>query len=174
MARGRAWNAGALNNMEIVVREATPEDAQLLAHLTRACWQDKVAASSSGHQENTERVAQDLQQGGGFVLMVDDEPAGSVRWLPMEADSDTWEMLRMGVLPAFRGTGLSQHLLEAVIHYAQVTGIEELRLGVRVDQPRLLDLYAAYHFELAPELEYSHANPNEPAPNVMRRYLKRM
>ena len=80
----------------------------------------------------------------------------------------------LGVLPAFRGTGLSQHLLEAVIHCAQISGVEELRLGVRVDQPRLLDLYAAYHFEPAPELEYSHANPDEPAPSVMRRFLKRM
>lgn len=160
--------------MDILIREATLEDAQLIAHLTRACWQGKVAESSSGHQETAERVANDLQLGGGFILLIDEEPAGSVRWQPMEADSDTWEMLRMGVLPAFRGTGLSQHLLEAVIHCAQISGVEELRLGVRVDQPRLLDLYAAYHFEAAPELEYSHANPDEPAPNVMRRFLKRM
>ncbi|MDO8651242.1 MAG: GNAT family N-acetyltransferase [Undibacterium sp.] len=160
--------------MEVLIREATPEDAQLIAHLTRACWHDKVAAGSSGHHEALERVTLDLQQGGGFVLLINEEPAGSVRWLPMEADRDTWEMLRMGVLPAFRGTGLSQHLLEAVIHHAQTTGIAELRLGVRVDQPRLLDLYAAYHFEMAPELEYSHANPDEPAPHVMRRFLKRM
>lgn len=160
--------------MEVLIREATPEDAQLIAHLTRACWHDKVAASSSGHHEALERVTHDLQLGGGFVLLINEEPAGSVRWLPMEADRDTWEMLRMGVLPAFRGTGLSQHLLEAVIHHAQTTGIAELRLGVRVDQPRLLDLYAAYHFEMAPELEYSHANPDEPAPHVMRRFLKRM
>jgi ribosomal protein S18 acetylase RimI-like enzyme len=158
--------------MDVLIREASLEDAPLIAHLTRACWQDKVAASSSGHQESLERVATDLQLGGGFILLVDDEPAGSVRWQPMEAASDTWEMLRMGVLPAFRGTGLSQHLLEAVIHHAQTTGVEELRLGVRVDQPRLLDLYAAYHFEAAPELEYSHANPNEPAPHVMRRFLR--
>ncbi|MFZ6751608.1 GNAT family N-acetyltransferase [Undibacterium sp. Ren11W] len=158
--------------MDVLIREATLEDAPLIAHLTRACWQDKVAASSSGHQESLERVATDLQLGGGFILLVDEEPAGSVRWQPMEADSDTWEMLRMGILPAFRGTGLSQHLLEAVIHHAQTTGVEELRLGVRVDQPRLLDLYAAYHFEAAPELEYSHANPDEPAPHVMRRFLR--
>jgi ribosomal protein S18 acetylase RimI-like enzyme len=160
--------------MDIVIREATPEDAPLLAHLTRACWHDKVAASSSGHHESIERVAHDLQQGGGFVLLVNEEPAGSVRWMPMEADGDTWEMLRMGVLPAYRGTGLSQYLLEAVVHHAQTTGVEELRLGVRVDQPRLLDLYAAYEFDLAPELEYSYANHSEPAPNVMRRVLKKI
>ena len=50
--------------------------------------------------------------------------------------------------------------------------VAELRLGVRADQPRLLDLYAAFGFELAPELEYTHANPVEPAPTVMRRMLR--
>jgi hypothetical protein len=48
-----------------------------------------------------------------------------------------------------------------------------LRLAVRHDQPRLLDLYAAYGFELAPELEYSRANPAEPAPVMMRCTLRR-
>jgi hypothetical protein len=43
---------------------------------------------------------------------------------------------------------------------------------VRHDQPRLIDLYSAYGFNEAPELEYSHANPLEPAPTVMRRVLK--
>lgn len=158
--------------MNIVVREARIEDAQLIAHLTRSCWANKVAATSSGHVESSERVCNDLMLGGGFVLLLDDEPAGSVRWLPLEAAGNCWEMLRMGVLPAFRGTALSQHLLEAVIHAAQTAGIEELRLGVRSDQPRLLDLYAAFEFALAPELEYSQANPDEPAPHVMRRFLK--
>lgn len=158
--------------MDIVIREANPEDAQLIAHLTRTCWSNKVASGSSGHHETTERVNQDLLHGGGFILLIDDEPAGSVRWLPMDENANIWEMCRMGILPAFRGEALSQHLLEAVIHAAQTAGVDELRLGVRVDQPRLLDLYAAYAFELAPELEYSHANPSEAAPHVMRRFLK--
>ncbi|MBC3931580.1 GNAT family N-acetyltransferase [Undibacterium curvum] len=158
--------------MELVIREASPDDAQLIAHLTRSCWADKVAPTSSGHREATEQVQHELLQGGGFILYINDEPAGSVRWLPVDMDAGIWEMRRMGVLPAFRGQTLSQHLLEAVILAAQTAGVEELRLGVRTDQPRLLDLYAAYEFELAPELDYAHANPNEPKPNVMRRFLR--
>ncbi len=158
--------------MDIVIREANTEDAPLLAHLTRACWAGKVAATSSGHTESSEKVAEELSIGGGFILLVDEEPAGSVRWLPVDGETNTWEMRRMGILPAFRGEALSQHLLEAVIHQAQTSGVEELRLGVRTDQPRLVDLYTAYEFELAPELEYAHANPNEPMPHVMRRFLR--
>lgn len=157
--------------MDLVIREASIDDAPLLAHLTRICWANKVASSSSGHLETSEMVAQELLEGGGFILLVNEEPAGSVRWSPIDGDTTTWEMRRMGILPAFRGEALSQHLLEAVIHHAQTAGIEELRLGVRTDQARLVDLYTAYEFELAPELEYTHSNPNEPAPQVMRRYL---
>jgi ribosomal protein S18 acetylase RimI-like enzyme len=81
-------------------------------------------------------------------------------------------MLRIGVLPAYRGADLSQQLVEAVIHHAYTNDVDELRLAVRHDQPHLIDLYSAYEFEEAPELEYSHANPMEPAPTVMRRVLK--
>ena len=157
--------------MNIVVREANLDDAQLIAELTRACWAGKVAVTSSGHRETAVRVLQDLQNGGGFILLRDDAAIGSVRWAPLESEPDVWEIMRMGVLPSHRGEHLSQHLLEAVIHRALASDIHELRLGVRADLERLLDLYSAYGFELAPELEYTHANPLEPAPTVMRRVL---
>ena len=157
--------------MDILIREATVDDAQLIADLTRACWSQKVAPTSSGHRETAVRVRQDLLHGGGFILMRDDAPIGSVRWMPVEGESDIWEIVRMGVLPRYRGERLSQHLLEAVVHRAQECGISELRLAVRADQERLLDLYAAHGFDVAPELEYTHANPVEPEPTVMRRSL---
>lgn len=154
--------------MNVVVREATLDDAQLIADLTRAAWAGKVAVTSSGHRETAVRVRQDLQHGGGFILLREDQPIGSVRWIPLDSEPDVWEIQRMGVVPQFRGEHLSQHLLEAVIHEARAADVAELRLGVRADQERLLDLYAAFGFELAPELEYSHANPLEPTPTVMR------
>lgn len=158
--------------MSIVVRAATDEDAQLIAELTRAAWAGKVSVSSSGHRETALRVAEHLREGGGFVLMLDGVAVGSVRWGPHDHDPAIWEILRMGVLPHCRGSNLSQHLLEAVIHHGLESSARELRLAVRSDQPKLLDFYAAFEFELAEELEYSHANPAEPAPQVMRRFLR--
>ncbi|MBI1889551.1 MAG: GNAT family N-acetyltransferase [Burkholderiales bacterium] len=157
--------------MDLIVREATLSDAQLIANLTRAAWAGKVAATSSGHRESPEQVRQHLQEGGGFILILGSESIGSVRWLPLDGETNVWEMLRMGLLPQYRGNNLSQHLLEAVIHHAQAANVAELRLAVRADQSRLVDLYAAYDFEVAPELEYSHANPQELVPTVMRRLL---
>lgn len=158
--------------MKIVVRAASDDDASLIAELTRAAWDGMVAASSSGHGETPARVARHLREGGGFVLLADEVAVGSVRWAPHDHDAGVWEILRMGVLPAYRGSNLSQYLLEAVIHHALAGAVQELRLAVRSDQPKLLDFYAAFEFELAEELEYSHANPAEPAPGIMRRLLR--
>lgn len=158
--------------MSIMVREATTEDASLIAELTRAAWAGKVAVTSSGHRETAQRVAEQLRSGGAFILMLHGEPVGSVRWAPHDHDDDVWEIRRMGVLPKCRGSNLSQHLLEAVIHHGLACNAQELRLAVRGDQPKLLDFYSAFEFELAEELEYSYANDSEPAPLVMRRFLR--
>lgn len=158
--------------MELTIREATLDDARLIADMTRAAWAGKVAVTSSGHRETAVQVQQHLQDGGGFILLLNEDPIGSVRWLPQDADEDAWDILRMGILPPYRGRNLSQLLLEAVVHHAQTANVSTLHLAVRNDQSRLLDLYAAYDFEVAPELEYVHANPLEPAPTVMRRLLK--
>jgi predicted N-acetyltransferase YhbS len=154
-----------------IIREAHADDAQLIAELTRACWANKVAPESAGHRENAARVRLDLQQGGGFILISGEHPVGSVRWIPLESQPDIWQVVRMGILPACRGARLSQHLLEAVIHRAQASDAAELRLAVRAGQPSLLDLYAAFGFEPAPELEYHDHRRPEPAPTIMRRLL---
>lgn len=157
--------------MLLQIRAATSADAQLIADMTRAAWAGKVAASSSGHRETAMLVSQQLSQGGGFVLLVNNQAAGSVRWLPLDAQPSVWEILRMGVLPEFRGNDLSRMLLEAITHHALKQAIGELRLAVRTDQPRLLDLYAGHGFQVAPDLKYAHANPSEPAPIVMRKRI---
>jgi ribosomal protein S18 acetylase RimI-like enzyme len=161
-----------MTDIELLIREATVDDAELIAELTRNSWANKVAPSSSGHREASKRVAEDLQRGGGFVLLRADVPAGSVRWLPLDTETDVWEILRMGILPHHRGERLSQHLMEALIHRALAAEVAELRLAVRTDQMQLVDMYAALGFEIAPELEYTRANPLEPAPIVMRRRLR--
>jgi ribosomal protein S18 acetylase RimI-like enzyme len=158
--------------MNTQIREATLEDAQLIADLTRAAWADLVSVTSGGHRETAVSVSEHLQAGGGFILMVENQPIGSARWIPHVEDRGVWEMLRIGILPAYRGQDLSQQLVEAIIHHAYIHNVEEVRLAVRYDQPRLIDLYSAYGFKEAPELEYSHANPLEPAPTVMRRALR--
>lgn len=157
----------------ILVREALLDDAPLIADLTRASWADKVNPVSTGHRETAEVVLKDLRSGGGYILLVNDMPSGSVRWIPVDGERDAWEIRRMGVLPIYRGKNLSMHLLEAVVHRALSSDIGEIRLGVRADQPRLVDFYATLGFELAPELDYPHDMGGETAPTMMRRVFNR-
>lgn len=157
--------------MHLQMRAATSDDAQLIADMTRAAWSNKVAATSSGHRETAALVSQHLRQGGAFILTVNSQPAGSVRWLPSDSHPAIWEILRMGLLPYFRGNDLSRNLMDAIVKHALDNAVRELRLAVRTDQPRLLDLYATHGFATAPELTYSHANPSEPAPIVMRKKI---
>lgn len=157
--------------MDILLREATPEDAPLIAELTRKSWADKVALSSRGHSEEPQRVVEDLLRGGGFVLLKDNIPAGSVRWKPLDTETGVWEIYRMGIIPELRGQRLSEELLEAVIHRALVADINEIRLAIHYGAGKLVDLYAGLGFEIAPELEYTRANPQEAPSIVMRRWI---
>ncbi len=63
----------------IIVREASTDDARLIAELTPAAWAGKVSATSSGRRETAALVAEHLREGGGFVLLVDEMPVGAVR-----------------------------------------------------------------------------------------------
>jgi ribosomal protein S18 acetylase RimI-like enzyme len=154
--------------MALGLREARPEDAALLRQLTLACWTGKVAADSSAFREGEEDVREDLSRGGGFLLFLDAKPIASVRW---RAVPGAWEMARLGVLPEHRQAGHSQLLIEAVLARARASGAPEIRIGVRRDQPRLVEFYRALGFEIGDDFAYSHPNPLAPPPYLMRRKI---
>ena len=152
------------------VRAATLEDAALILQITLKAWQGKVHPSSSVFRETANEVAQQLGEGGGYILCVADAPVGSVRYSPVPG---AWEVRRMGVLPEYRGQGLALLMMNSVVAEASRHVVPELRLAVRHDQARLIEFYAGMGFMLAPDIEYAHANPASPPPTVMRRALAR-
>lgn len=162
------------------LRNATPEDAELIARLTREAWAGRVAPDSSGHFESAEKVARDLAEGGGIVMEIGGEPVGSVRWFPVfvtledgsRAGPVAWEIARLGLLPAYRGRGLSTWLMNELTIRATTHGIEELRLAVREDQPQLMRWYERQGFFIDPTITYAHTYPHSKAkPVSMRKYL---
>lgn len=158
--------------MKVLVREATLNDAQLIADLTRKAWKNRVTPTSAGHHETHDSVSVQLQTGGGFILLVDDVAAGSIRWISMDEDSGVWEIQRIGIVPQFCRMNLSQYLIEAIINHAKISEINELRLALHAGQDRLFDYYAAFGFESAPELEKPHREPDEPPPAILRKVLR--
>lgn len=158
--------------MRILVREASLEDASLIAKLTRQAWANKCPPTSRGHLDSQTTVNEDLHAGGAFILLVNDTPAGSLRWMPLDDDSTIWKIRRLGIIPAFCGQNLSQHLIEAVIHHAQLCDISELRLFLHHYLEPLTSLYEAYGFELAPEIEFSTRDIMDGSPIMMRKILE--
>lgn len=149
-----------------VLREMTAADAALVARLTRESWAGIVAADSSGHSEDEGRVLRDLEHGGGLVMEIDGQPAGSVRW---HDDGLWWTVKRLGVVPPYRGRGYSSWLMGEVLVRAHRAGAQELRLAVRTDQPALLRYYQLQGFVLDASLHYEQRNPDNPPPLVLRR-----
>lgn len=154
------------------LRPALPDQADLLAQLVRQCWQGRVHPDSSGHSESAQRVLADLERGWGLVLWADDQPVGSVRWVPHPTEPGVVEVKKLAVLATWRGQGLGQVLMRAVEQRACLQGQGEMRLAVRHDQPRLLDWYAQLGFQHQPSLLYSAANPHSPPPFVMHKILE--
>jgi predicted N-acetyltransferase YhbS len=162
------------------IRTATLEDATLIGQLTRECWVGKPV-DSSGHTESAESVTQSLHEGVALILYLEDKPVGSVRWYPVsgnkndESDENNdvlaWEIGRLGILPEYRGHGLSMWLMWEVTSRAVDSGVTELHLAVRSDEPGLQEFYRRQGFVEDASLVYSHANPNSPKPITMRKYL---
>jgi ribosomal protein S18 acetylase RimI-like enzyme len=154
------------------LRNATFEDLELVAELTRAAWVGKPA-NSSGHFESAETVQKSLLEGEIVIMELGREPIGAVRIYPVFADNYpiALEMARLCVLPDYRGHGLSTWLTNEVMIRAMNRGIEELRLAVRTDEPGLVKFYERIGFFVDNSLSYSHANPNSPKPITMRKYL---
>jgi GNAT superfamily N-acetyltransferase len=161
------------------LRTATLEDAELIARLTRECWVGKPI-NSSGHRETTETVEKSLREGHAIIMYLEGVPVGSVRWYPVMGESTpevtyygaiAWEIGRLGIIPAYRGRGLSTWLMNEIMIRATSSGIEELRLAVRTDEPGLLEFYKRQGFFEDSSIKYSHANPKSQPPITMRKYL---
>jgi GNAT superfamily N-acetyltransferase len=160
------------------LRNTTPDDAELIARLTRACWVGKPE-NSSGHRETEASVRENLQDGEAIIMELAGVPVGSVRYYPVleiGANGEKFgpvalEIGRLGILPEHRGRGLSTWLMNEVTMRATLRGIQELRLAVRQDEPGLLEFYKRQGFFEDASIAYSHANPLSPKPITLRKFL---
>ena len=154
------------------VTAASAADAALVHELTQRAWRGTVAPDSSAFGETPADVAALFARGGGaFVLRLDGEPAGAVRWLPVPHQAPSWEIKRLGVLRQARGLGLGARLADAVESAALAAGVLRLQLGVRRDQPRLLAFWERIGFRADEAVRLSSRNPLTDPPVTMSRRL---
>jgi ribosomal protein S18 acetylase RimI-like enzyme len=156
----------------VTVVQASPADAALVHDLTQLAWIGTVAPDSSAFLETPASIEALFAGGGGALLLrIDGEPAGSVRWLPVPHPQASWEVKRLGVLPGLRGRYLGERLMAALHLAAQTVRVQRIQLGVRADQPRLIDYYRALGYEVDASVALSSFNPRTATPVSMSRRL---
>ena len=154
------------------VIRATPGDAQRVHELTQRAWRGTVAANSSAFRETPDTARQAIEAGGGFVLLLDGKPIGSVRYFPVPHAEPSWEFKRLGVLHAFRGRGYGELLVRAIERAAPAQGVRRIQLGVRADQPRLVAFYERLGYTLDASVQLSAHNPLTDPPVALSRRLQ--
>ena len=83
---------------------------------------------------------------GGCIFLgyIDDEPAGCIALMPMLSQSS--EMKRLYVRPAFRKSGLGRELVEQLLVFAKQNGFNKMKLDTLKRLQPAINLYERYGF----------------------------
>ncbi|WP_342388725.1 GNAT family N-acetyltransferase [Salinicoccus bachuensis] len=77
-----------------------------------------------------DREVDEYEDAATHILLIDDEPIGTVRYRPV--DDDMIKVERMAVLPEERGRKLGLKLMEFVHQHARDNGYTRAKLGAQV------------------------------------------
>lgn len=117
----------------LVLRSASPVDAGAIAATIAAAFEQyrgKLVPESGAFGETADAIAAELAKGSGVIVAErNGEMLGCV--VIQELEGDLY-FGRLAVLPAARGLGLAQRLIDAVEAEAKRRGLPGVRLGVRV------------------------------------------
>lgn len=126
---------------DIQLRPATAADIPAVLLVTAAAYAPyagRLTPPSSALNETEQAVRRYLQKGGVIVAEVDGRIVGAVRYEPY---ADYVYLGRLAVLPEYQGRGIGRRLVEAVEEWAALLGLDEVRLGVRLELTENRDLY---------------------------------
>jgi N-acetylglutamate synthase-like GNAT family acetyltransferase len=139
--------------MDWTIRNATDQDANLLADLIRRSFQDVAErfaltpANCPRHPSNcTADWAKAATEKGirFYVLEVDGKPYGCVALDHFEPDA--CKLKRLAVLPEFRGRGYGRALVDHAMEQARTLGVSRVQLGLIAANKRLVEWYARIGF----------------------------
>lgn len=138
--------------MAVQLRKMTAADVEALTAIEQTCFSDAWS----------ERMVRDLADSiwdEVWVLEAEDI-LGYINYRFIAGEG---ELMRIAVLPEYRGRGYSKVLMDAMIEAAAKNQITDLTLEVRAGNESAIGLYKAYGFaEEAVRKKYYH-NPTEDA-----------
>lgn len=154
--------------MHVTVREATIDDAALIADMSRETFYETFAADNSKEDMNKfmteqftrEALIEEVGSPGNIFLLAyaDDEPAGYAR-LREKSDKlfnyrPTLEVARIYAATKLIGKGIGRQLMEASIAYAKRLKKEIIWLGVWEKNIRAIAFYEKFGFEKFAEHDF--------------------
>lgn len=104
------------------IRSVTPDDCVLLRNLAKHCEPLDL------HTHYTYWILCSQFSKQCFILLFDDKPAGFITSVTGNGRVFVWQI---GLLPEYRGKGLSEKLISSVFSFAQSKG---MNLGVSIDE----------------------------------------
>lgn len=136
-----------------MVHEMRPEDALRVSEIEQICFSDPWSFES-------------IKEGIKSSLDI---------WLVLEEEGDVFgycvfrviagegELLRIAVLPGYRGRGLSKKLMDRVVEYSRKKGVGPMSLEVRESNKKARNLYKSYGFSEESIRKNYYQNPCENA-----------
>ena len=154
--------------MQITIREATGEDAALIADLSRQTFYDTFAPDNNkadmdkfmNEQFTREALVEEVGSPGNYFLLAynGNEVAGYAR---LRERSDrmfnhrpSLEIARIYAATHMIGKGVGRQLMEASIAYARKLQKEIIWLGVWERNQRAIDFYRKFGFEKFSENDF--------------------
>jgi GNAT superfamily N-acetyltransferase len=149
--------------MPQVIREASREDAPLLARLIRDSFRDVAqrfnltADNCPTHPSNckSEWIETDFAQGTRyFILESSGEPCGCVAL--EKAAADRCDLARLAVMPACRSKGFGKALVQHALTEARLMGAQTVELGIIADHSELKQWYERMGFSVSGSKLFDH------------------
>jgi len=131
------------------VKPCRPEQAEIVHELTQAAFKAYLGflePPSGVTRETLASVRQDLEEHGGAIAWLADEPAGCLRF---DAHPDHLHVRRVAVPPDHQRKGVGTALMAWAHSYARSLGVSEVRLGVREQLPGNRTFYESFGYTVA-------------------------
>jgi ribosomal-protein-alanine N-acetyltransferase len=122
----------------LVIREPTPEDLDLLVYLEAVCFSSDLPAWYIPYIEEKPELIRVAQIGDSLV--------GMVLMMPHQSETDLLYIGKLSVLPQHRKQGIASALLDWVAEYGRELGYAVLALHVHTGNPNAQRLYWKHGF----------------------------
>ncbi len=130
-----------------------PPHHDLFKQTINQTYQDSLDCPELNQLRNMDDVIDSHKAAGQFaprwwkILLHNDEPAAVLLLNPLKS-SDVLELTYMGLLPEFRGRGLSRMVLEEALHCIPLSNRRNLTLAVDCRNKPACQLYLNFGFEV--------------------------